>query len=41
MDGTAEVEMWVACDMCDVWYHCKCEQLLSSTELYICKKCQT
>ena len=44
VDGTAEVEMWVACDMCDVWYHCKCEQLLSppsSTELYICKKCQT
>ena len=43
MEETDETETWVACDMCDSWYHCKCEQLLNpplSTELYICKKCQ-
>ena len=42
VEMTDEVEMWVACDMCDVRYHSKCEDLLippSSSELYICKKC--
>lgn len=42
-EETEETEIWVACDMCDLWYHCKCEELVnppSSTELYICKKCQ-
>ena len=19
-----EETMWIACDMCDLWYHCKC-----------------
>ena len=43
VEETDESEMWVACDMCDSWYHCKCEQLVnppSSSEIYICKKCQ-
>ena len=43
MEETDETQMWVACDLCNSWYHCECEQLItppSSTELYICKKCQ-
>ena len=43
VEETDETEMWVACDLCDMWYHCKCEQLLNpplSTDPYICKKCQ-
>ena len=39
---TDETELWIACDMCDTWYHSLCEQLteLPNTEKYVCIKCR-
>ena len=35
-------EVWVACDLCDHWYHISCESLRSipEDELCICVRCQ-
>ena len=31
-----ETEVWVACDMCNLWCHCKCEQLVNTpSSLYL------
>ena len=36
-------QLWIACDHCDIWYHCLCEELvhlLAQTEKYVCQMCQ-
>ena len=39
---TDETELWIACDVCNVWYHSSCEQLseLPNTDKYTCIKCR-
>ena len=35
---------WVGCDVCEYWYHCRCENISYSeaqnAEEYMCSKCQ-
>ena len=35
-------ELWIACDLCDAWYHLSCEGLRSvpTDDIYICIRCQ-
>ena len=35
-------EIWIACDLCNAWYHCSCEGLRRPPTKghYICNKCQ-
>ena len=40
---TKAIQMsWIACDVCNVWYHSSCEQLseLPNTDKYTCIKCR-
>ena len=42
-DETEETQLWIACDRCNVWYHCSCEEVVHSpveTEEYVCRRCQ-
>ena len=34
-------EFWIACDLCEQWYCCICENLTSepTSEMYLCRKC--
>jgi len=40
--GSEQQELWIACDLCDAWYHLSCEGLRSvpTDDIYICIKCQ-
>ena len=40
-EETDEPELWVACDLCDKWYHARCEHLSSVPEgSYLCIVCR-
>ena len=42
VDEAETPELWIACDLCDVWYCGTCEHLTSVPEeedTYICSKC--
>lgn len=43
IDETAEVELWICCDLCDQWRCGICEKLSSppTTDTYLCTKCQS
>jgi len=35
-------ELWIACDMCDIWYCAVCENVtVIPTDTYICLKCRS
>ena len=42
-EETEESELWIACDLCEKWYCCQCENLNSppETEIYTCTVCQS
>ncbi len=41
VEQTDTVEVWIGCDMCDVWYCLSCGGLTDAPESdYICTKCR-
>ena len=42
IEETEELESWVACDLCEHWYHFSCENIVNvpTEEIYICMKCK-
>ena len=40
-EETVEPELWIACDICNQWFHCTCEGLVEppQEDTYICSKC--
>jgi len=42
VEETETQEVWIACDMCDMWYCAICENVTDiPAESYICSKCRT
>ena len=42
-EETEEPEVWIECELCYQWFHCRCENLTSppsEDEQYICTKCR-
>ena len=40
MDKTEEVEYWIQCDHCLLWYHWNCAGVQDEPEMFLCAKCQ-
>ena len=40
MDETEEVECWIQCDHCLLWYHWNCAGVQDEPEMFLCAKCQ-
>ena len=40
-EETIEPELWIACDHCNLWFHCTCEGLVEppQDDTYTCSKC--
>jgi len=39
-EETDEIEKWIACDVCGMWYHWECTSIVEEPESYICVKCE-
>ena len=40
MGETEEVEHWIQCDHCLLWYHWNCAGVQDEPEMFLCAKCQ-
>lgn len=38
-DEIEEVEYWIQCDACDMWYHWDCVHIFEEPESFVCEKC--
>lgn len=41
-EETDEVETWIQCEVCEVWFHCHCQNIFNNVapEEFVCTKCQ-
>ena len=39
-EETDEIEKWIACDVCEMWYHRECANIVEEPESYICVNCE-
>ena len=41
MDETDDVQYWIQCDNCNVWYHWDCAGVQNEPDTFFCSKCQS
>ena len=38
-EETDEIEQWIACVKCSIWYHWKCVNGVTEPESFVCSNC--